>query len=74
MGDDDSDPAGTPAVTQPTGEVSEGFLQRQGDMEWRPAEPDIGTSPEALDILRTQGAKAWREWVAKEKAKTDDQA
>lgn len=74
MGDDDSDSAGTPDVTPPAGEASEGFLQRQGDMEWRPVESGIDTSPEALDILRTKGAKAWREWVAKEKAKTDDQA
>jgi len=49
--------------------TGDAFAARQGDMEWRPSEPGLDTSPEALDILRTKGVKAWRAWVAKEKAK-----
>lgn len=57
-------------------EPSEAFQQRQGDMDWRPGEAGLDTSPEAVRILRTKGVQAWRAWVAEQQAKEsdDDQA
>lgn len=57
--------------------VTDEFVERQGDLQWREGQPDVGTTPEAVDILRRQGVDAWRAYVAEQEAKeagSDDQA
>jgi hypothetical protein len=49
--------------------ASADFVARQADLKWRKGKSGIGSSPEALKILRNEGVQAWRQWVAEQQAK-----